>query len=48
MNPYFYIKAFAWVALVGLACALASDFWLLWLIGAVLLTLLMKIALPNR
>jgi hypothetical protein len=44
MNPYSLILIFAWIAIVALACAIFSDFWLPMLIGAVVITLLIRIA----
>ena len=44
MNPITYLKAFAWLSIVALSCAIFSDFWLPMLIGAVVITLLIKIA----
>ena len=44
MNPIPYIKGFAWLSLVALACAIFSDFWLPMLIGAVAVTLLFRLA----
>ena len=44
MNPIPYLKAFAWLSIVALSCSIFSDFWLPMLIGAVVITLLIKIA----
>ena len=44
MNPIPYIKTFAWISIVALSCSIFSDFWLPMLIGAVVITLLIKLA----
>ncbi len=44
MNPIPYLKAFAWLSIVALSCAIFSDYWLPMLIGAVVITLLIKFA----
>ncbi|MES2658862.1 MAG: hypothetical protein V4689_09600 [Verrucomicrobiota bacterium] len=43
MNPIPLIKAFAWISIVALTCSFASDFWLPMLIGAVVITVLIKL-----
>jgi hypothetical protein len=43
MNPIPYIKTFAWISIVALSCSIFSDFWLPMLIGAVVITLLIKL-----
>ena len=48
MNPYHYIKAFAWIAIVALACSIFADFWIPMIIGAVAVTLLIRFVLPVR
>ena len=48
MNPIFYLKAFAWISIVALSCAIFSDFWLPMLLGAVAITVLVKLAMPPR
>ena len=48
MNPASYLKAFAWISIVALCCSIFSDFWLPMLIGAVIVTLLVRLALPSR
>ncbi len=48
MNPYHYIKAFAWIAIVALVCSIFADFWIPMLVGAVAVTLLMRLVLPVR
>ena len=40
MNHFFYIKVFAWIAIVALACTVFSDFWFPMLCGALAITLL--------
>ncbi|MGJ8724470.1 MAG: hypothetical protein ACSHYB_07930 [Roseibacillus sp.] len=44
MNPISYLKGFAWLSLVALACSVFSDFWLPMLAGAVVVTLLFRLA----
>ncbi|WP_411844981.1 hypothetical protein AAFN60_13910 [Roseibacillus persicicus] len=44
MNPIPYLKGFAWLSLVALSCAIFSDFWLPMLLGAVVVTLLFRLA----
>ena len=44
MNPIAYIKGFAWIAIVALCCSIFSDFWLPMLVGATVITLLVKFA----
>ncbi|MGB6222607.1 hypothetical protein [Haloferula sp.] len=48
MNPVFYLKVFAWIAIVALCLAIFSDFWLPMLIGAVVITALVALATPSR
>ena len=48
MNPYFYIKALVWIAIVALCCSIFTDFWVPMIVGAVLVTLLVRLALPGR
>ena len=48
MNPWTLFLIFAWLAIAALAMNIVSDFWLPMLIGAVILTLLVRIALPKR
>jgi hypothetical protein len=43
MNPVAYLKGFAWLSIVALSCAIVSDFWLPILIGAIVLTLIIKL-----
>jgi hypothetical protein len=48
MNPYPYIKGFAWIAIVALACSIFSEFWLPMLCGAVAVTLLASLVVSPR
>ena len=48
MNPIPYIKCFAWISIVALCCSIFSDYWLPMLIGAVVVTLLVRLAIPPR
>ena len=48
MNPVSYLKGFAWISIVALCCSIFSDFWLPMLVGAVIVTLLVKLATPPR
>jgi hypothetical protein len=48
MNPYHYIKAFAWIAIVALTCSIFTSYWIPIVIGAVLSALLMRVAFPVR
>lgn len=49
MNPLIYIRIFAWIAIVALACSLFSQFWLPMLCGALAITLLSNlVANPRR
>jgi uncharacterized protein (DUF2062 family) len=49
MNPFTYIRIFAWIAIVALACSIFTDFWIPMLVGAVVVTLLAGlIAAPRR
>ena len=43
MYPIAYLKGFAWLSIIALSCSIFSDFWLPMLIGAVVLTLFVKI-----
>ncbi len=47
MNPKFLLLIFVWIAILALSCSVLSDFWLPMLVGAVVLTLLVRIALPK-
>jgi hypothetical protein len=49
MNPFTYIRIFAWIAIVALVCSVFTDFWIPMLVGAVLVTLLASfVAAPRR
>ena len=48
MNPIPYIKGFAWISIVALACSIFTEFWIPMIVGAVLVTLLIRLALPGR
>jgi len=48
MNPWPLILIFTWLAIAALAMTVLSDFWLPMLIGAVIVAVLVRIALPNR
>jgi ABC-type transport system involved in multi-copper enzyme maturation permease subunit len=43
MNPIAYLKGFAWLSIVALSCSIFSNFWLPMLLGAIVLTLFVKI-----
>ena len=43
-NPAAYIAVFAWLAIVALSCSIFSTYWLPMLMGAVAITLLIKLA----
>lgn len=47
MNPISYLKAFAWIAIVGLGCSIFIDYWIPILIGAVTFTLLVSAVTPR-
>jgi hypothetical protein len=44
MDPIPYLKGFAWISLVALGCSIFSDYWLPMCLGAVFITLLIKLA----
>ena len=44
MNVIAYLKGFAWLSIVALACSIFSDFWLPMLAGAVVIALLIRFA----
>lgn len=48
MNPKFLFLIFAWIAILALSFSVLSDFWLPMLVGAVLITLLVRIAVPRN
>ena len=48
MKPWTLILIFAWLAITALAMNILSDFWLPMLIGAFIIAMLVRIALPKR
>jgi len=44
MTPWTLFLIFAWLAIIALAMTILSDFWLPMLVGAVVITLLTKLA----
>jgi len=48
LNPIPYLKGFAWLSIVALSFSIFSDFWLPMLIGAVVITVLVKLATPSK
>ena len=44
MNHIAYIKGFAWIAIVALCCSIFSDYWLPMIVGAVVVTLILRYA----
>ena len=48
MNPYPYVKGFAWIAIVALSCSIFTSYWVPVVIGAVALTLLLRVALSSN
>jgi len=44
MNNLSYIKGFAWISIIALCCSIFSDYWLPILLGAILITLVVKLA----
>ena len=49
MNAFFYIKIFAWIAIIALSCTIFSDLWIPMLCGAVAVTLIGSlVATPRR
>jgi hypothetical protein len=48
MNPYLYIKIFAWIAIVALACSIFTSWWMPILFGAVAITLLGSLVPDSR
>ena len=44
MTPWSLFMIFAWLSIIALAMTILSDFWLPMLIGAVVITLLTKLA----
>ena len=48
-HPMSLFLIFAWIAIIALSMTILSDFWLPMLIGAVVMTLLLKLASgPHR
>lgn len=48
MNPYPYVKGFAWIAIVALCCSIFTEFWIPMVCGAVAVTLLGSLVAPPR
>ena len=48
MDPYPYVKGFAWITIIALCCSICTNFWVPMLVGAAIVALLVKIALPSR
>ena len=48
MNPKFLFLIFAWIAITALSLSVVSDFWLPMLVGAILVTLLIRFATSTR
>lgn len=48
MNPVFYLKVFAWIAITGLCCIIFNDSWLPILIGTVVLTVVITLITSRR
>jgi LytS/YehU family sensor histidine kinase len=48
VKPWTLILIFTWLAITALAMNILSDFWLPMLIGAVVIALLVRVALPKR
>jgi hypothetical protein len=48
MNPRFLFLVFAWLAIIALSFSVLSDFWLPMLVGAVVITLLIRLAAPRQ
>jgi hypothetical protein len=48
MNPYPYLKAFAWIAIVALTCSIFTSYWIPIVVGALLAALLLRVVLPSR
>lgn len=48
MNPMTLFLTFAWLAIIALAMTILSDFWVPMLVGAVLVTVLVRLAAPAR
>jgi hypothetical protein len=48
MNAKFLFLVFAWIAITALSLSVVSDFWLPMLVGAILVTLLIRFANSSR
>lgn len=48
VKPWTLILIFAWLAISALAMNIISDFWVPMLIGAIIIALLVRVALPKR
>lgn len=48
MKPWTLILIFAWLAITALAMNIISDFWVPMLVGAIIVALLVRVALPKR
>ena len=48
MNFTSLFFVFAWLSIIGLSLTILSDFWLPMLLGAVVVTVLVRLASPSR
>lgn len=48
MNPLLYLKIFAWISIVALSFSIVSDFWLPMILGAIVITILVRLAAPPK
>jgi hypothetical protein len=48
MTPRFLFLVFAWIAIIALSFSVLSDFWLPMLVGAAVITLLIRLAASPR
>ena len=48
VKPWSLILIFAWLAITALAMNIISDFWVPMLVGAIIIALLVRVALPKR
>ena len=48
MNPIPFLKAFAWIAIIALCCSIFSSYWVPMVLGAVVITVLVRLATPPR
>jgi hypothetical protein len=48
MNPKLLFFVFVCLSIVALSCSIISDFWLPMLVGAVVITLLIRLAASPR